>query len=85
MKDHGGADPFLRSPVSRVFSSGMLMEVAQLPPPSVMMGYAAGPAAEDCVRGWRGSGWTLQPPCLQKGWRRLALRGLRAGMQHSAQ
>lgn len=49
------------SPVSRVISSGMLMEVAQVPPSNVILGCAM----EDYVPGWRGLDWTLQALYLQ--------------------
>lgn len=80
-EDRGGADPFLRSPVSHVFSSGMLMEVAQLTPPSIVLGCAA----EDCVLGRKGSLGTPQAPCLQQdggGWLCMA-PGPACSTQHS--
>lgn len=42
VEDSGGADAFLCSLVSCVFSSGMLLEMAKLPLPNAMLGCAAG-------------------------------------------
>lgn len=89
VEDSGGADAFLCSLVSCVFSSGMLMETAKLPPHNAMLGWAAGQLRVVSLGGVAQCGLlrpraSHQSPHGSHGVEEAALHGPRAGSaQHS--